>query len=540
MSHHEQHQSEPTFTTDAGGRTGSLTRRELLVAGGVGAGALVFGGVLGACGVSAGKRADVTIRAVRSEVEFAGRRAKTWTYGGALPGRELRLKQGRPVRIRLVNELPEPTSIHWHGVRLRNAADGVPDMTQKPVAQGDAFDYVFTPPDPGTYFFHSHVGTQLDRGLYAALIVEPPRETLDYDREAVLLFDDWLDGLAGTPDQRLAELRANGMNMSGMNMGSGGETMDGMDMGSGGMRGTKMGSSKSARSSHTDLQGRAPGPNSLAWLANELEAGHLDAGDVPDYPLYLINGRPPADPTSVKVRRGDRVRLRLINPSSDTIFCVFVEGHELEVVRADGLAVRPVRTDAMVLGMGERYDVLLRAGGRGVPRIVGVPLGKRGRAVALLRYADARGPVSASDAPVRMPRRVLSYSDLVPGEDIGGGRGARDAVRVVRLDLAMGRGGYEWTIGGQAFPNADPVRVPRGENVQFVMRNRTLMPHPMHLHGHVFHVGGPDGPLKDTALALPNRELALDWVADNPGAWAYHCHNAYHQSAGMMRRVEVT
>lgn len=96
-----------------------------------------------------------------------------------------------------------------------------------------------------------------------------------------------------------------------------------------------------------------------------------------------------------------------------------------------------------------------------------------------------------------------------------------------------------WTIGGQAFPDVEPIRVRRGEHVRFVMRNRTTIPHPMHLHGHAFSVGGPDGPIKDTAVALPMRELTLDWTADNPGSWAYHCHNAYHQEAGMMRRVDV-
>ncbi len=509
---------------------GEMTRRQLLAAGGAGAGALALGGLLGACGGQGAGGADLTIRAMRSEVELGRRRANTWTYGSQLPGREVRLTEGKPVRMRLVNDLDEPTSIHWHGVRLRNPADGVPGFTQEAVAPGADFVYAFTPPDPGTYLFHSHVGTQLDRGLYAPLIVEPLRETLSYDREAVLMFDDWLDGVAGTPDRRLAELRANGMSMGGESMGPGG-------MGAGSM-GSGMNMGSGTKGGHTDLAGRIPGSGSVAGLANALQAGHLDPGDVRDYPLYLINGRPPEDPPAVAVRRGDRVRLRLINPSADTLFCVFVEGHELEVVRADGLAVRPVRTDAVVLGMGERYDVLLQARGSGVARIVGMPLGKRGRAMALLRYRDFGGRAPAADAPVRMPKRVLSYEDLRPVEDAGVDAQA-EGRRVIRLDLALGRGRYEWTIGDQAFPKADTVRVRRGEHVRFVMRNRSMMPHPMHLHGHVFAVGGAGGPLKDTALALPMRELALDWVADNPGSWAYHCHNAYHQEAGMMRRVEV-
>jgi len=502
-----------------------LTRRRLLVAGGTGAAALAFGGALAGCG-STPERVDLTIRAMSSEVELGRRRARTSTYGGQLPGRELRLKQGKPVRIRLVNDLKQPTSIHWHGIRLQNAADGVPGFTQKPVGAGEEFVYTFTPPDAGTYFFHPHVGVQLDRGLYAPLIVEPRREPLSYDREAVLMFDDWLDGLAGTPERRLAQLRANGMDMGAMHTGSG-TAMNGM------------GATDSAgpgRSRHTSVAGRAPGPDSLARLANELEAGRLDPGDVRDYPLYLANGRSPDDPARITVRKGDRLRLRLINPSADTIFCVFVERHELEVVHADGLAVRPVRTDAVILGMGERYDAMVQASGDGVARIVAVALGKRGRAIALLRYTDSTTRAPAPDAPVRMPRRVLSYEDLWAAD---ASKRSGDPARVVRLDLSMRRTGYEWTIGGQAFPKADPIRVRRGERIRFVMRNRTMMPHPMHLHGHSFSVGGDGGPSKDTALALPMRELALDWTADNPGSWAYHCHNVYHQEAGMMRRVEV-
>jgi len=494
----------------------------------------MFGGALSACGGSGGAaKADVTIRATRSEVQLGRRRAATWTYGGELPGRELRLKQGEPVRIRVVNDLPEATTIHWHGIRLPNAADGVPGFTQKAVAPGEEFVYSFTPPDAGTYMFHSHVGTQLDRGLYAPLIVEPRRESLVYDREAVLMFDDWLDGLAGTPDSTLKKLRTNGMDMGDMNMQSGTAGRDStMNMG-----GASMGSSSMSGSRrHTSIDGSTPGADSLARLANELQAGKLDPGDVRDYPLYLVNGRTPDAPASVSVRRGDRLRLRLINPSADTIFCVYVEDHELEVVGADGPAVQPVRTDAIVLGMGERYDVLLEANGSGIARIVGVPLGKRGRAIGLLRYTDAIGRPPAANAPLRMPRRVLAYQDLRPAEG-SGPPAAPSAPRIIRLDLAM-KNPYTWTIGGQAFAKADPVRVRRGEAIRFVMRNRTMMPHPMHLHGHNFRVGD-GGPFKDTALALPMRELTLDWVADNPGSWAYHCHNVYHQEAGMMRRIVV-
>ena len=519
----------------------SMTRRELLRAGGGAAAALSTGGLLTACGSAtraAGLRADVTVRASATTVELGSRSARTWTYGGSLPGAELRLRQGVLTRVRVVNDLPQPTSIHWHGLRIENRFDGVPGMTQKAIPPGGEFLYELRPPDAGTYFFHSHVGVQLDRGLYAPLVVEARSETLSYDRDVTVMIDDWLDGLGMTPDRELAMLEGSGMKMGSMSGGA-------MSMGSGSGSSTSMGSGSGATGAagtsgmamHTDLRGRAATADSLAGLANAMAAGRVDPGDVRSYPLYLVNGRPPEAPATLEVARGERVRLRLINPSADTIYCVFVEGHELEVVAADGGRVSPVRTDALVLGMGERYDVMLDARGAGSSRLIAMPLGKRGRAGAILRYKGERTTVPNIAAPVRMPARVLGYGDLRRAEQIGGVPSGTP--RVIALDLAQGPGNYSWTIGGQAFPKADPIAIRRGESIRFAMRNLSSMPHPMHLHGHVVAVGGGSGPLKDTAIALPKQTLVFDWVADNVGIWAFHCHNVYHQMAGMMRRVIV-
>jgi FtsP/CotA-like multicopper oxidase with cupredoxin domain len=492
-----------------------FTRREAL---GIGAGIV---GALGAAaygvtqvvGGESGPPADVVLRARASTVEIGSRPVATWTFDGRLPGPEVRLRQGRPVRIRLENDLPEPTTIHWHGIRLHNAADGVPDFTQDAVEAGDSFVYEFTPPDAGTYFLHSHVGTQLDRGLYAPLIVDAAREELSYDNEAVLVLDDWLDGVAGTPDAQYATLRSSGMNMSGGSMGGAAPK--------GAMGGV-----------HTTLAGAPPGLDDLAELANLMEQGKVDPGDV-QYPLYLINGRPPEAPAEVRARPGQRLRLRLINAAADTTFCFFVDGRPVTVTHSDGQPVEHVTTDALVLGMGERYDVLLDARDD-ASRIFAMPLGKRGRAVAVLRSGRPSARVPAASAPFRAPQRIASYADL---RDPSGAGPAHDP-RVSQLDLAM-TPPYVWTIAGQVLADADPIRASRGEAQRFVMRNQTMMPHPMHLHGHSFRPAG-GGPLKDTILVPPRRQVAVDWVADNPGAWAFHCHNVYHQEAGMMRKVEVS
>ncbi|MBI2709302.1 MAG: multicopper oxidase family protein [Actinobacteria bacterium] len=549
----------------------SFSRRRLITSGAAGAGLLL----LPSCGESAGgptfagrPRADIVLKAQRATIDLAGRTAATWTYDGRLPGREIRLRQGRKVRIRLDNDLPEATTIHWHGIRLANAMDGVPGLTQSAVRPGDSFLYEFTPPDAGTYVFHPHVGVQFDRGLYGPLIVEARDEPLRYDDEAVLVLDDWLDGLAGTPIGRLAELRRKGMAMAGGMAGddkSGTSGMGGMDMGGSstttttttkpgtGMGGMEMGGTgpgagsgamtmnglamRGADRGHTTLAGAAPPAGHLAGLANDMEANRVDVGDVA-YPLHLVNGQPAKDPFVKRVKKGDRVRMRLINIAGDTIYCFFVEGHELTVTHADGQPVEPVTTDALLVGMGERYDVLIDAKAGGSSRILAFPVGKRdGAAVGVLRYADARGSADLR-APVTMPRRIASYSDLRDAEAFD----APAAPSLRRADLAMDMSKrYGWTIGGKAGLGAPAITAAKGEAVRLAMRNMSNMPHPMHLHGHFFRpvLEGRLGPRKDTILVPPMTEVAVDLVADNPGKWAFHCHNAYHADAGMERTFQV-
>ena len=99
---------------------------------------------------------------------------KIWGYEGTVPGPTLRVKQGERLVRRFVNELPQASTIHWHGIRIDNAMDGVPGLTQEAVQTGDSFLYDFVAPDAGTYWYHPHNRTweQLARGLYGALIVE--------------------------------------------------------------------------------------------------------------------------------------------------------------------------------------------------------------------------------------------------------------------------------------------------------------------------------------------------------------------------------
>src|SRR5262245_2500672 len=114
-----------------------------------------------------------------------------WGYDGTAPGPILRARRGQEIKVRLVNELPEPTLVHWHGLRIANAMDGVPALTQPPIAPGQSFDYRFAVPDAGTFWYHPHLDSdQLGRGLCGLLIVDET-QPVDVDRDVALMLADW-------------------------------------------------------------------------------------------------------------------------------------------------------------------------------------------------------------------------------------------------------------------------------------------------------------------------------------------------------------
>ncbi|NEK95466.1 multicopper oxidase family protein [Modestobacter muralis] len=498
-----------------------LSRRRFLQLGGVGA-LVVGGGVVGtrfrdggsnaqaapigptsvavaeaeAARATTGQVVRRSLRAAPATIDLGGRTVQTWAFDGSLPGTEIRATVGDELRVILTNDLPEATSIHWHGVALRNDMDGVPGVTQDPVEPGGTFEYRFVLPHAGSYFFHPHVGVQLDRGLQAPLVVEDPAEPANYDEEVVLVLDDWTDGLGAAPDDLLAGFRRDGMSMNGMSMGD-------MDMG--------------------DMGGAGP--------ADPQKPLGDDTGDVA-YPAHLINGRLPAAPFTVTSAPGRRIRFRMVNSGGDTAYRLAIGGHRLTVTHADGFPVRPVDVDSLIIGMGERYDVVVTAGDGAFP-IVAFPEGKDDPAgFALLRTASGRAP-APDTRPTELTGRLLSYSDLSPTDEVA--LPSRSPDRTLDIALAMGDGGRRWLINGKAFPDHEPLDIRSGERVRLVFDNQSMMFHPMHLHGHTFAVADQPGRglRKDTVNVLPMQKLAVDFDADNPGQWLVHCHNVYHAELGM-------
>ncbi|MFI6086817.1 multicopper oxidase family protein [Streptomyces sp. NPDC051218] len=460
----------------------------------------------------------VKLTAMTAELDLGGRTVKTWAYGDRLPGKEVRVTAGDTLALTLANHLPQATSLHWHGLALRNDMDGVPGLTQKSIKPGADFTYRFAVPHPGTYWFHPHSGTQQDRGLYAPLIVDDPKEPLEYDKEWVVVLDDWVDGVDGsTPDSVLAEL-SKGMG------GHEGEGSGGMDHGGHDMSNMSLRAAASPKPTPA-----APGPSRMMMGArSDLLGG--DAGDVA-YPHYLINGRTADAPSSFKARPGDRIRLRIINAGGDTAFRVALGGHEMTVTHTDGFPVEHAKTDALLLGMGERYDVLVTAKDGAFP-LTAAAEGKKAAALAVLRTGGGAAP-TPSTRPRELKGRLLTADKLRAARSVA--LPSRKPDRTIRLQLTGGMAKYDWAFDKKPYSpdRRHPVRA--GERVRLVFANSTTMWHPIHLHGHTFTLANtPNGPRKDTAILLPNGTLAVDFDADNPGLWMIHCHNVYHSEAGMM------
>ncbi len=432
-------------------------------------------------------------------LDLGGVTVATWGYAEQAPGPLIRAKAGDLIRVDVHNQLPTATSVHWHGIALRNDMDGVPDVTQPAIAAGGSFRYEFTAPDPGTYFYHPHSGVQLDRALYGVLIVDDPADPGRYDVDWAVVLDDWVDGTGRTPDQVLADLQS----MGGMN----GSSMGGMDMG-----GMSMGGGMEM--------------NTSAILGG--------AGDI-SYPHYLINGRIPAAPATFTGKPRQRARIRIVNAASDTAFRLALGGHRLTVTHTDGYPVVPSTVDALIVGMGERVDVETDLADGAFP-LVALAEGKRdttgaqARAFAIVR-TGAGSPPPADARPAQLDGPAALATDLR----------AADAVRLAdrspdrshTLTLAGGMMPYRWTINGTTFDKAQPVTVKHGERVRLRFVNTSTMFHPMHLHGHTFALAG-GGPRKDTVIVKPNQSVTVDLDAANPGQWMTHCHNIYHAEAGMM------
>lgn len=421
----------------------------------------------------------------------AGKPLSTWGYNGGLNAPVIRAKAGDRLRVSLANNLADESTIHWHGLALRNDMDGVQHVTQDPVAAGTAFTYEFALAHPGTYWYHSHMDMQRERALYGALIVEVPAEKLVYDRDWVIVLDDWMDGITGTPDDVVKELSGG---MGSMNPGS-------------------MGMSHMLMGSRSDFLGG-------------------DAGDV-SYPFHLFNSKAPDQAEVLPATAGAVIRLRIINAAGDTAYRVGIPGQKITLTHTDGFPVEHRDVDAVVLAMGERIDALITVR-EGFTPVLALPEGKTGQGLGLISTGTGKQPLPAT-LPNRLEGTVVDGGQLTAAASVA--LPARTPDRTHELRLTGGMEKYDWGINGNRFDMSKPFEntfnIRAGERVEVKFINETVMWHPMHLHGHTFQIGS-GGARKDTVIVRPKQTVTVIFDADNPGQWLTHCHNAYHAERGMM------
>ena len=455
--------------------------------------------------VLTGKEINLTAKVSNQEIA-PGKTLPVWTYNNSVPGPEIRVKQGDTVKINLKNELPEPVSIHWHGVPVPNNMDGIPGVTQNAVQPGESFTYEFKAVVPGTYWYHSHQDSvnQLDRGLYGAFIVEGTNEA-KVDRDYALILDEWM---------------SSGMDMSGMDMSNMSGDMSGMDH------------------SQMDMGGDSS--------AMEGTMEH----DMSMYDLFTINGKSGSLVDQLPVKKGEKVRLRLIN-AGYLPHQIHLHGHEFKVISTDGQPINSpgiLKDSAVNIGPGERYDIEFTADNPGQWLLEehgdnkAVP-GMR----TVIAYEGADSNSDKSNASEQLANLDLARYGQA-GETTFSLDQQFDLEYAMDLNTEMKNGNTVYTINGKTFPDTDVLKAEKGDIVKTRLTNNSAnVDHPMHLHGHFFQVLSKNGKplegspvIKDTLNIKPGEEYVVAFEADNPGNWMFHCHELHHASTGMVTELKYT
>jgi FtsP/CotA-like multicopper oxidase with cupredoxin domain len=497
----------------------------------------------------------------RTTVRIDGQERRVFSINGQIAGPTLRWQEGEDVTVNVTNRLAEDTSIHWHGILLPSAMDGVPMVSFAGIKPGATFTYRFRIRQAGTYWYHSHSAGQEQEGMYAPIVIEPAGgERHKADRDHVVMLSDSHPMTAGAILRKLKQQPGYFNDRR--------RTLPDL------MRDLSRATSSEER--------QAIVRDRLDWAAMRMDP--TDLADVTGY-TFLVNGRGPADNWTALFRPGEKVRLRFINGSAMTIFDVRVPGLRLRVVQADGQDVQPVEVDTFRFGPGETYDVIVEPREDRAYTLQAASIDRRGAARATL----APRPGMAGPVPAPGVAPLLGMADMghgtghgtdhstmghagmdhaamghdlsglvhVPPLDVTAGEkvlGYRDLKRVDRryalpepsrtidMRLTGNMDKFIWSFDDRKYSEASPVVFRQGETVRLVLRNETMMNHPIHLHGlwmDLDNGAGNERPRKHTVIVPPGRTVSVTVTMSEPGNWPFHCHFLFHMSAGMFREFIV-
>jgi FtsP/CotA-like multicopper oxidase with cupredoxin domain len=417
---------------------------------------------------------DHTIRIAPVSLEIApGKVLKTTAYNGSAPGPALRLREGKPVAIKVINDSGYPNLVHWHGLMIPSLQDGATEEGSPIIPPGDSLLYTFTPKPSGTRWYHSHAMamTDLNRSTYTGefgfLVVDPAAgDPGRYDREVMLAAHHWDGSWVSMQDMRKGPPPDNGL-----------EVMY------------------------------------TAATLGERMLGH---------------GEP------IRVRQGERVLFRLLNASGNMGISLALSGHRFTVVALDGNPVpTPATVDILKLDVAERADVIVEMDNPGIWVLGSADDDDRNMGMGVvIEYENGRGEPRWETPPkVNWDYTAFGTSGaaVAPDESINlkfekipGGRGGYNRWTI---------NGKSWPDTNPLFT------VRRGKRYRLIMENHSGDEHPVHLHRHSFEITkvgdkATAGVIKDT-ISLPRFSTAeIDFVADDPGDTLFHCHHQDHMDEG--------
>ena len=489
-------------------------------------------------------------------VRINGRAGMAVGVNGAIPSPLIRFTEGQEITLNVTNTLKETTSIHWHGLLVPFHMDGVPGVSFPGIKPGETFQYKYSVPQYGTYWYHSHSGLQEPLGMYGPMIIDPKgSDPVKYDREYVIVISDWTFTHPMKLFRKLKSM-ADGFNFQKRTL---------PDF----MRDAKK------NGFGATMKQRA------AW--NRMRMAQTDISDITGATYtYLINGRGTEDNWNGVFKPGERVRLRIINAASMSMFNIRIPGLPMTIVQADGLNVRPLEVDEFQMGVAETYDVIIEPKEAKAFAFVAESIDRSGQVVATF----GPRPGMRAAAPALRAKPLLTMKDMgmdhssmdMSGGDMGGmdhgkmdhstmdhsgmdmsdgdmsnmdhskmnmkprevlekkikrGPGVvniaampvsrlhepgiglenighrtlkyadlrslapnpdtREPEREIVLHLTSNMERYMWSFNGEKFTHVyDPIKFYEGERVRLTLINNTMMPHPIHLHGMFFDVVIPD------------------------------------------------
>ena len=415
-----------------------------------------------------------------------------WAYGGNVPGPELRYQQGERLSVAFENNIPQPSTVHWHGLRLPNAMDGVPGLTQAAVDPGGSYAYEFDLPDAGTFWYHPHVKSseQIGRGLYGPLIVDektPPKVA----RDITWVLDDWRmseDGQIDPSFHQMHDMSHSGRmgNVATLN----GRNSETFNVRAGERIRLRLINAANARSFALDFEGHSP-------------------------QVIAMDGQPvkPFEPKSGEIALGSGQRVDLIID----------------------MAGKP----------GARFDITDTYYSRSPYKFLTLVYDD----TKPLRENPMDTPIELARNPVAIPdpKTTSNNEFVISGGAMGGMRQASFEGGIYQIQDLVEQGKV-WAINGVVFDPKKPEPMftfKRGSSERLTFRNDTAWPHPIHLHGHVFKVVSRNGVKEqreiwsDTIMIESEETVEVLFVADNPGDWLLHCHVLEHHEAGMASTIRV-